>query len=272
MTYAIQRSITWCVVFLLVSLEPVEAQWTGRGGAQGDYRVQGGDQNLDEKIEPWTVPLSASDSETISDGKMVFVTEVDFAGNGEDAHRISAYALSDGKKIWETVHPERSFVSQDIGSAYPVRPLATPVLSGDFLVCVGYGGSVHCLDKRTGEVRWSHDLVAEFQAEPIQYGAATSPWSDGEQVLVACGGPTALVISFDLKTSDVRWKVGSGPASYCSFVEFQIENVDRQIVYAAGNELLSLDPRDGRICWSYAYPNPGLTNAVTPIPVAMGKF
>ncbi len=48
---------------------------------------------------------------------MVFVTEVDFAGNGEDAHRISAYALSDGKKIWETVHPERSFVSQDIGSS-----------------------------------------------------------------------------------------------------------------------------------------------------------
>lgn len=216
--------------------------------------------------------MAASDSESVVSGNRVFTTSLDFNDSGEEVFRITALNLSSGEILWSTLLPETSYSSQDISSQYPVRPLATPVIVGDRVISVGYGSSVHCVDVANGNTVWSVDLVKDYGAEPVQYGAATSPWSDGARVLVACGGTKALVLSLDIATGKLQWACGKGGASYCSFVPFTSTSGETALVYAAQDELIAIAPSDGSILWSYSLPKQGLTNSVTPLCVAPGKL
>ncbi len=245
------------------------AQWNQFGGAQRDFRIEAGE--LNGPGHAWSIPLGASDSQSIVDGDRIFLTSADFTDEGLDATRVLSVDRQSGKVIWNKVFTESSFISQDISDRYPVRPLATPCCSAGSLVVVGFGGSVRCLNKADGSERWSHDLVKEYDAEPIQYGFASSPWSDGKQVLIASGGK-ATVVSFDLATGKELWSCGTGGASYCSFTQFQTVAGKPLIVYAAQNELLGIEPTTGTIAWQYPYPQQGLTNAVTPLAVDKGKL
>ncbi len=257
---------------LCLASEPCSAQWSQRGGPLGNHQIQKSPPPDAPLFAEWTIPLMASDSETIFDGQSVFVTALDYTETGVDAHRVASYSAKDGSLQWERVLPEASFLSQDISDAYPVRPLATPTCIGNRLIVVGFGGSVHCLDKSDGSILWKKDLIRQYQAEPIQFGAATSPWSDGQQVLVACGGSRSLVVSFRLDDGSLLWESGKGSASYVSFVPFETDEGELQIVYGSQDALFAFNPTNGSICWSLDYPKPGLTNAVTPLAVAKGKL
>lgn len=265
------QSLAVLITLVVASLYPIAAiaQWNQFGGVRGDFRID--DSELKGPGNAWSIPLGASDSQSIVDGDRFFLTSADFTDDGLDSTRVSCVERQTGKMIWSKVFPESSFITQDISDRYPVRPLATPCISANSLVVVGFGGTVHCLNKTDGSERWSHDLVKEFSAEPIQYGFATSPWSDGKQVLIASGG-AATVLSFDLATGKELWRCGTGGASYCSFTQFQTVAGKPLIVYAAQNELLGIEPNTGRIAWQYSYPQKGLTNAVTPLAVDKGKL
>lgn len=245
------------------------AQWNQFGGSEGDFRIEASE--LNGTGHAWSIPLGASDSQSIVDGDRIFLTSADFTDEGLDATRVLCVDRKTGKMIWSKVFTENSFITQDISDRYPVRPLATPCVSVDSLVFVGFGGTVRCLNNADGTERWSHDLVREYNAEPIQYGFASSPWSDGKQVLVASGG-AATVLSFDLATGKELWRCGTGGASYCSFTKFQTVSGKPLIIYAAQNELLGIEPNTGKIAWQYSYPQQGLTNAVTPLAVDKGKL
>jgi outer membrane protein assembly factor BamB len=251
--------------------------WAQFGGSHRNFKVVT-DPALDrsERVVPWRASVREGDDAPIVSGNRVFVSESLVTDDGGDAHRLTCRNLETGELVWQQNYPVQRYESQDISPKYPVRPIATSCVANDRIVCVGYSGSVHCFRTSDGQQEWSHDLVDEFGAAPVQFGSGTSPWSDGDIVAVACGGEQALVMAFRLDDGAVAWKCGSGPASYTSLIELPMLQSESEgafhLVYAAGNELIGIHPRRGSILWRVEYPKAGLTNAVTPLVIGPGEL
>lgn len=231
----------------------------------------------DEDVVNWRVPLRGGDDAALVVGGKAIVSEMDQNVEGKPAHRVSCWGMSSGEAIWSQVFPEKTYKSQDISQRYPVRPIATSCVEGNRIVCISYGGLVRCLNIKDGQLIWEHDLVEEFEASPIQFGAASSPWSDGERVVVACGGAKALLIAFDWEKGAVSWMSEPGEASYTSLVELPIAGSDssssaRHLVYAARDYIVGIDPKSGKELWRKEYPQAGLTNAVTPLVIGPSEL
>lgn len=253
----------------------VADDWTQFGGPNRNFRVTENIPVSLGRIQDWRVPVHGGDDSPIVIGDRVLLSEMDYAKDGTDAHRLTCRQLSDGQLLWSKVFPEQSYITQDISDRYPVRPLASACIAGDCILSVGFGGTVRCVRWTDGELLWSHDLVREFDATPIQYGFASAPWSDGRQMVVACGGQQALLLSFRVADGDLLWKTGSGPASYASLIELDIPgsaSSTKHLVYAGGDAVVGVEPETGKLLWQYDYPTTGLTNAVTPIAIAPGKL
>jgi len=50
-------------------------------------------------------------------------------------------------------------------------------------------------------------------------GWSSSPWSGGNNVVVACGGAEAVLMALDLESGKVAWKAGQGEVAYGSINE-----------------------------------------------------
>jgi len=292
---------TLTTVVIWASSRQSHAQdWNQYGGPNRNFRVDvnsDGDGSSDitrtsdftsavpqdrasRSLPAWRVPVQGGDDTPLVLGDRIFLSEMDVADDGTDAHRLTCRRWTDGTLIWEKSYRERSFPTQDVSDRYPVRPMASACSVGDRLVSVGYGGSVRCVRIDDGSLLWEHDLVEAFGASPIQYGAASAPWSDplGEHVVVACGGDRALLIAFRWKDGSVAWMCGQGAASYTAIVELDVpslspnEPATKQLVYAAGNAIVGVLPATGELLWTYDYPKQGLTNAVTPLVIEPGRL
>ncbi len=272
----LHRPLSACI-FICFFGTAVASDWTQFGGPTRNFSVPKASLNPSSASNAWRTNIAGGDASVVIRGEKMVVSAIDFAPDGTDAHRITCLDRFSGKLLWEQVYAENSFVSQDISDRYPVRPVSTPTIVGERVIACGFGGSVRCLDLKTGSQYWAIDLVKEFNAKPIQYGFACSPWCDRNQVIIACGGDQALLLSLNPEDGKLNWKCGSGAASYTSPIQMSVAepnstDTSTQLVYAAGDEAIGVDSNSGKILWQYRYPQLGLTNTVTPIAVATGKL
>ncbi len=227
-------------------------------------------------MNEWSVPLNEGDAAPVVSKGRVLVADAAFTPEGTDAHRVLCLDLETGNILWQTTYAIPTYATQDISAPYPVRPLASPCVAGNHVIQVDFGGTIHSLRFDDGSVAWERNLVTEFGAKPIQYGWSGRPWTDGEQVVVACGGDQALLIAFKVSDGSVLWTSGRGEASYTTPIliseEVGTEIPRSSLVYAAGDELISIDPTSGQSRWTYRYPKSGLTNAVTPIATSKNEL
>jgi outer membrane protein assembly factor BamB len=260
------------VILFLAAVTPANGQWPQFGGLNRDFRALEQSKPAPRQLTDWSIELGLGDAAPVVDQNKIFVSDAAYTADGQEAMQVRCIDLVDGKPIWSTLVREKSFVSQDISDSYPVRPLASPIASAGRIVVVSYGGCVSCLDQNSGTVAWMHDLVTEFKAPPLQFGWASSPWSDGTNVVVACGGPAALVIAFSLDTGKLAWQLSSGEAAFASFSEVVSADGSKHLCYLGRDILIGFDPSNGNELWNYPLPKPGLTNAVTPISLPNGQL
>ena len=88
----------------------------------------------------------------IADQEHVYLLEAGFEGK-KPTYLLHAHDATTGLSIWR-VHLDR-------------RPHQPPVISGDHLYFADRGGSLFCLNKRSGEIVWQEDLGAEPAHAPI---------------------------------------------------------------------------------------------------------
>jgi outer membrane protein assembly factor BamB len=248
------------------------AQWPQFGGLNRDFRASENADSDKSAFGTWSIDLGVGDAAPIVDNFLIYVSEATFTDDGAEAMQVRCIDPTNGSTVWQTITDEKSYTSQDISESFPVRPIASPVAAAGHIVVISYGGIVTCLDQKTGEVQWQHDLVREFSATPIQFGWSTSPWSDGRKVVVACGGAEALVISFNLDNGEVAWKTTAGEAAFGSFAKVSVNNATSHLCYVGRDVLVGFDPSDGKELWSYLLPKPKLTNTVTPLTLPDGQL
>jgi outer membrane protein assembly factor BamB len=175
-----------------------------------------------------------------------------------DQQAVVCWNAADGQELWRTPL-EGAYSKQFAG------PRSTPTLDGDRLYAVSAGGHFACLAAESGHVLWQHDLLAEFHAKNLEWGAAYSPLVDGELVFVNPGGPHGnSVAAFHKADGSLAWKALDDPAGYSSPVALTAGGV-RQVVFFTGAGAVGLAAADGRLLWRFPWLTDYGVNAATPL-------
>lgn len=176
----------------------------------------------------------------VADGKVIAA----FTDGPDDV--LAAFATHSGEELWRLRLAEK-YVGHD-GSTD--GPLATPAIAGDTVYMLGAKGHLVAAALATGEERWRAQLDESNSTEPF-YGYTSSPLVVGDQVNVMTGGGSAIT-AYDAATGEVRWRQGEDSVQYQSPSVIELAG-RRQLLAPSDQWLYGLDPRSGKVLWSFRH-------------------
>ncbi|MFO0877049.1 MAG: PQQ-binding-like beta-propeller repeat protein [Gemmataceae bacterium] len=188
------------------------------------------------------------------------------------------YALDDkGAVKWEAkIGPVWDF---DINQ-WSRGPNATPTVDGDRVYALSSKGALLCANRENGKPLWTLDVAREMEGEvnPVGgpnnkfgWGYSWSPLVDGDQLILAPGGPKGLLAAVDKKSGKPLWRSKGVPdkATYSSPVVATLGGT-RQYVYLTQDGVVGIAAKDGELLWRYKresdYPD-----VVCPTPIVTGN-
>ncbi len=204
-------------------------------------------------------------SSAVSDGNAVYVTGM------KDSTDILTALSPEGKILWQT-----PFGPSWFGSFPETR--CTPTVEGDFIYLVSGGGTVACVFKTNGKIKWSVKGLEKFEGRYGQWGVCESPLMAGNKVIYTPAGPKTTIVALDKNTGETIWQSASlnDTGSYVSPRLIHFGNKDI-IITVINKFLFGTDLSNGNILWSFDYGNympekgvkiwPGApkTNTITPL-------
>ena len=190
----------------------------------------------------------------IRDGRLVTLVQRD------GKQWLVAHDAQKGTALWQTeLAPEYRNPMGD-------GPRGTPTIAGDRVFAFTGEGILAAVNFADGKLLWSHDVTAELNGEPAEYGMACSPLVVGELVVVSIGAPRASVAAFDAASGKRVWKAGDDPAGYSSPTLLTLGG-RKQIVATTGVSVLGLAPQTGAVLWRYPFETNFNCNIAEPLAV-----
>ncbi len=132
-----------------------------------------------------------------------------------------------GRQMWQIKY--RAAPAMD----YSNSPRATPVICGDLVYLLGAFADLNCVKLHTGEIVWSMNIVEQFNAELVTWGASSTPLVIGDKLIVNPGAKDASIVALDRFTGKVIWKTAGVQASYSSFIVGEFGGVKQFVGYDA---------------------------------------
>lgn len=212
--------------------------WTA-GGPKDVWRAKGG------------VGMSGL---SISRGRLVTLVQK------ESKQRLVALQAQTGEPIWET--PLAPEYRNPMGDG----PRATPTIAGEQVFAFTGEGILAAVNFADGAVQWSHNLVAELNGKPAEYGMACSPLVVGSLVIVTVGAPQATVVAVDAASGNRVWAAGDDPIGYSSPALLEAGG-RQQVVVCSGSSVLGLAPDTGAVLWRYPYVTEYYCNIAVPLAI-----
>jgi outer membrane protein assembly factor BamB len=235
-----------------------------------------------DKFPPSGPPLvwevkrgSGYSSPAVANGRVILLHRVG------DKEIVDCLEPETGKRFWRFEYP----------SAYQDRygycdgPRAAPVIdpAAGLVFAVGAEAKLHCLDLLTGDVKWKHDLTAEYKLPQQFFGVGSTPLVEGDKLVVNVGAPGGpCVVAFDKNTGKVSWATDDETAnqwgpSYASPIPSTILGKHRVFVFAGGESrpptggLLSLDPATGKTDFTFKHRSRTYESVNASSPVILGS-
>jgi outer membrane protein assembly factor BamB len=171
---------------------------------------------------------------------------------------VIALDRATGKKVWETQNGRR--FENDRGDG----PRSTPTVEGDRLYVLGGNGDLTCLEHATGKKIWSVNIIQRFGGVNPYWGYSESPLIVGDRILVNTGGRGAGIAAVSTADGSTLWRQHNDGAGYSSPMLMRTGSLN-QVIFFTEDRAMAVDPRDGRLLWSYNKANNGTANIATPI-------
>lgn len=200
-------------------------------------------------------------SPVVADGRVFLLDAV--LEKPTSTERIRAFDESTGELRWthadDAKYPDWAFdPSQMMG------PYSTPTVSEGRLYSLGATGRLNCLEAATGNVVWTRDLTALYEAESFS-GCCPSPLIEGDLLIQVLGGkPDACIVAFNKNTGDEVWKSLSDTWTYSSPIVIAAGG-KRQLIEWTQGGVNSLDPLTGAVYWRLPLITSGDTTVPTPV-------
>jgi outer membrane protein assembly factor BamB len=167
-----------------------------------------------------------------------------------------------GKTLWEYSYAAPFSPEYDMSNG--PGPHATPLVSGNMVFTCGATGKLHALDKKSGKVSWSHDLIGEFRGTVRVNGYSCSPVAYKDMIVMMVGGPSSALVAFNRKDGSVVWKKHDFKNSTSSPIIINVDGQDQLVAFMYG-EIVGVDPNNGNLLWSYPHPAEFGLNTSTPV-------
>jgi outer membrane protein assembly factor BamB len=249
----VRRLLFLC--FAIVVAAPAEdwPEWRGKGRL-GVWNETGIIERFpDEGLKAeWRAPIGRGFSgPAVSNGR---IYAMDFVPSSRWQGKERALCLEErtGKIVWT-----REWDADYLGlqETYATGPRATPTVDGDRVYAIGAKGMLHCLDAKTGAIRWSKDFVKEYGTHIPVWGMASAPLVDDSRLLCNVGGEgDARVMAFDKMTGKEIWRAlaTNSEPGYGQPVLIEYGKAKQLIVWYP-LAVASLNPATGKVYWEQAF-------------------
>ncbi len=248
----------------------IPGEWPRFRGPRGDAMFQSSDFSLDPPwgeagpVKRWSVALGEGfASPAIKEGR-VYLIDYD---REKEEDVVRCLSLADGADIWQFRYPNA--IKRNHGMSRTI-----PTVTDKYVVTIGPKCHVACLDRLTGEPQWLIDMVAEFGATVPPWYAGQCPLVDGERLILAPGGPEALLAALDLADGKVLWRTPNPrdwKMTHSSVVPVEFQS-RRLYVYCASGGVVAVDAADGRIVWDTTEWKISLATVPSPLPLPDGRI
>jgi outer membrane protein assembly factor BamB len=189
----------------------------------------------------WTVTLGEGYAGAAVDAGRVYVLDYDeLAG----ADTLRCLSFDDGREIWHNSHPVA--VMRNHGMSRTV-----PAILGDAVVTIGPRCHVACWDANTGACRWLIDLELTYGTVVPRWYTGQCPLIDQGRLILAPGGPDALLLAVDIATGEPLWQTPNPlrrTMTHASVVPLEHLG-QRMYVYCASSAVVGVSADDGRELW-----------------------
>jgi outer membrane protein assembly factor BamB len=159
-----------------------------------------------------------------------------------------------GEQLWATPIDKTIFENQG-GNG----PRTTPTIDGDRVYVFGTYFKLACLNAADGKPVWEKELAKEHSAQTNDnrtikaWGNAMSPVIVGDMVIVAGGGAGQTFLAFNKSDGKLIWKSGDEKVTHATPTLATIHG-QQQLIFFVQSGLVSLDPKDGKELWRFAFP------------------
>lgn len=185
---------------------------------------------------------------------------------GADDQNCFAICLDSqtGEKVWKS-NVSRAGVGGDYNVGWGSGPRSTPTVDGDQVFVLSDVGVVAALNRDSGDVLWSADLVKEYGGSIPKWGYSESVLVDGERVVV-CPGNQNFMIALDRQTGRLLWQSRdyAAPAHYVSVIKGSFGGVNYYVT-ASNLGVVAFDSQNGNKL--FANPTTGNDVATIPTPI-----
>ncbi len=212
----------------------------------------------------WRIELGQGyASPAIHDGR-VYVLDYDEQARADTMRCLS---LADGREIWRNSYPIE--IVPNHGCSRTV-----PAMIRDCVVSIGPRCHVACWDAETGQNRWLIDMVQRFGAEERQWYTGQCPLVDGDRVILAPGGPEALLAAVEFRTGQVVWKTPNPRGWKMTHSSVMITEFagHKMYVYCGTGGTVGVSAEDGRILWDETRWVENFATSPSPLPLADGRI
>lgn len=180
---------------------------------------------------------------------------------------VRCLSLADGREIWRFAYPVA--VKRNHGMSRTV-----PALTEKLVVTIGPKCHVACLDAVSGELRWGLDLVRQFGATVPPWYTGQCPLIDGDRVILAPGGPEALLIAVEAATGKRVWQ-SPNPAgwtmTHSSVMPMEFAG-RRFYVYCASGGVAGVSAEDGALLWETSAWKISIATVPSPVVLDEGRL
>jgi outer membrane protein assembly factor BamB len=208
----------------------------------------------------WRVNLGEGHAAPAVYNGRVYILDYDEARKTD---ALKCFSLKNGEELWTReyhVHLKRNH-----GFSRTI-----PAVNDKFVVSIGPGCQVMCVDRISGDFRWGIDLVKSFKAEVPFWYTGQCPLLAGDTVILAPGG-RALMVAVECSSGKVLWETPNPKGwkmSHSSVMPFSFQGRKMYVYFAIGGIAgISADGQDaGKLLWDCTDFAPAV---VVPSPVVL---
>ncbi len=196
----------------------------------------------------WEANVGAGYSTVAVANEKVYTT-----GNfNKDTDAVTCLDASSGKTLWKHEYPEQLAPKYYSGGCS-----ATPTVHDGKVFTVSKSGKVFCLNADTGKVIWQKDLGLKAP----MWGFASSALVHGKAVIFNAGHAG---VAYDMSNGEVLWSSADDECGYATPVPFEQDGKPCIALFAKDN-IISVNPDDGKVLWTYPWKTEHDVNAADPV-------